>query len=199
MQYEEWSTRYEDMFPSKPCTVASQQRNLREEVAAVAFVLHGHAENVQAIADDVFESTNHRDATILRGSSIPSKAPTLPLEILTVAVDSEENNPPQPLTALVLKGRMLFHSPDGRCTGSAPTKRLRAATACSTMRKVAKTRSKFKATHEWISIVRIPCYSTIYSRMDIQMRKPLSECPISTHKATYSNVDTWTTYRWEGC
>ncbi|KAL4398654.1 hypothetical protein AHAS_Ahas01G0313500 [Arachis hypogaea] len=88
------------MFPSKPWTVASQQRNLREEDdAAVAFVLHGHAENEQAIADDVSESTNRKDATILCGSSIPRKAATLPLEILTVAVDSEENNPPQPLTA----------------------------------------------------------------------------------------------------
>ncbi|RYR75554.1 hypothetical protein Ahy_A01g000103 isoform A [Arachis hypogaea] len=97
------------MFPSKPWTVASQQRNLREEDdAAVAFVLHGHAENEQAIADDVSESTNRKDATILCGSSIPRKAATLPLEILTVAVDSEENNPPQPLTAPVGETKPKF-------------------------------------------------------------------------------------------
>ncbi|XP_020979596.1 uncharacterized protein LOC110272106 [Arachis ipaensis] len=136
------------MFPSKPCTIASQQRNLKEEDdSAATFVLHGHTKNVQAIANDVSKSTNRRDATILRDSFIPSKAPTLSLEILTITVDSKENNLSQPLTAPILKGRRLFHSLDRRCTGSAPTKRSRAATACNT------TRVKFHILEHLYAIV----------------------------------------------
>ncbi|KAL4337852.1 hypothetical protein AHAS_Ahas12G0151600 [Arachis hypogaea] len=104
---------------------------------------------MQVFVDDVSESTNCRDASILWGSSILSKAPALSLEILiVVTVDSKENNLPQLLTAPVLKGRRLFHSPDGRSTGLALTKCSRAATTCSTTHKVGKARPKFKATHD---------------------------------------------------